>query len=265
MSRSHFNFSPGSPYHPSQDGHRNRYQFPTAGAIQHGSQGSQRGNWHDLPTSDSSSALLSSTFTLPLLGNNPPFHFGDNTTYSSKDGSMVGIQRHGSNNQPYFAGGPSTSQEIASSSQLTQPILNAEGYQRNNSGSAYSFGGSYTDGSNTAGANIIGGQACGSSDTTYHFGGYGNRRSHAETYSSMSQVTFASSAAGLQGFRGDISTQNMPVYETYGFDGAVGQSQLIAKASTATLQLSQSNSTLPHIRASRGSMGFEQGHDNVPI
>ncbi|RXW20700.1 hypothetical protein EST38_g5169 [Candolleomyces aberdarensis] len=86
-------------------------------------------------------------------------------------------------------------------------------------------------------------------------------------YSSMSQVIVASESlvAGLQGFKGDTDPYNMPVFEAYTFDGAAGQSQLIANASTApTLQLSQNDSTLPHIHATRGSTGFEQGHGDLP-
>ncbi|RXW15010.1 hypothetical protein EST38_g10839 [Candolleomyces aberdarensis] len=258
MSASDFNFNSGLyPYHPSQDGHRSGYQVPTAGAMERGSQDDQQGNWHDRhhPTIDSSSTLLSSPFTPPLLsghghqGNNSPFHFGDNTIYSSNDGS---------NDHAYFIGGPSTSQGTASSSQFARPIMNAEGYQGNDSGLAYNFGGSYTDGSNIAGVNVVGGQACGTNDTTYHFGGYDSRGSNAEAYSSTSQVTFASSAAGLQGFRGETDAHNMPVYKP------PPQSQLIAEASTATLQLSRNNSTFPHIHATRGSTGFEQGHGDLP-
>ncbi|RXW12815.1 hypothetical protein EST38_g13039 [Candolleomyces aberdarensis] len=257
MSASDFNFSPGLyPYYPSQGRHRNGYQVPTAGAIQRGAQDDQQGNWYDRHrlTIDSSSALLSSPFTLPLLsghghqGNNPPFNFGDNTTYSSNDGS---------NNHAYFIGGPSTSQETALGSQLARPIMNAEGYQENESRPAY-FGGSYTDGSNIPGVYVINAQACGTNDTTYHFGGYDSHGSNAEAYSSTSQVTFASSVAGLQGFGGETGAHNMPVYKP------PPQSQLIAEASTATLQLSRKNSTFPRIHATRGSTGFEQGHGDLP-
>ncbi|RXW14238.1 hypothetical protein EST38_g11613 [Candolleomyces aberdarensis] len=94
-----------------------------------------------------------------------------------------------------------TMEETAWSLQLAQPIMNTD------------VSGPYPDGSNTAG--IIGGQARGSHDATYH-------------------------------------------------DGPAVQSQLIAEASTATLQLSRNSLTFPHIHATRGSTGFEQGHDDLP-
>ncbi|KAJ2936778.1 hypothetical protein H1R20_g298, partial [Candolleomyces eurysporus] len=254
MSTPDFNFNPSfNPYHPSQGEHQTRYRVPTAGAIQRGSQDGQQGNWHNHSTIDSSHGLLSSPSTLPSFNlsshhqhqDNPPFHFRSNTTYRSNDETIIGIQGYGSNNHAYCVGGPSTSQQTAWSSQLVRPIMNAD------------FAGPYTDGSNTAG--IIGGQACGSNDAPYHFGGYDSHGSNAEAYSSMSQVTVASSVAGLKGPREDIGTHNMPVYVS---EGAAGPSELIA--STATPQLSRNNSTFPHIQATRGSMDSEQGHDDLP-
>ncbi|RXW20779.1 hypothetical protein EST38_g5080 [Candolleomyces aberdarensis] len=208
--------------------------------------------------------IRSSASNLPI--SSPPFHFGSDTTHSSRGGSMVGIQPdgYGSDDHAVWASGPSDSQSTASSMQLAQLTINAQGHDGNDPRSVYNMGGSNTYSSDTEG--IIEDQAYERSDITYPVGGYGYDGPDAGVipYPSMSQVAVTSSVAALQTFRGDFGPQNMPVYDVYPSDSAAAQSQLTTNASTSTLQLSQCNSPYDSLHASQGPDGFERRHHDLP-
>ncbi|RXW20767.1 hypothetical protein EST38_g5079 [Candolleomyces aberdarensis] len=248
------NFDPAfDVYHSSIDENNGRYQFPTARSNPVESQDRQQSNWHNYAIHDSSYG-------------GPPFHFGSDTTHSSRGGSMVGIQPEGvgSDDHAVWASGPSNSKGTASSMHLAQLTIDAQGYDGNDPGSVYNMGGDNTYRSHIEG--IIEDQAHERSDITYRVGGYGCDGPDAGVvpYPSMSQVAVASSVAALQTFKGDFGIQNMPVCDVPPFDSAAAQSQVTTNASTSTLQLSQYNSPYDSLHASQGPDGFERRDHDLP-
>ncbi|KAJ2922692.1 hypothetical protein H1R20_g14396, partial [Candolleomyces eurysporus] len=138
---------------------------------------------------------------------------------------------------------------------MAQLIMRAQGYQGSVNGPepVYNFGDF-----NTNPGGIVACQAYGRSDNTYRVGGYDRDGLNAEApYTPTSPVTVASSVAG-PGFRANIDSHSMPIYDAYTPQGAAAQPQPAAMTSTSALQISPQDSSHPKTSGAQGSKGFGQ-------